>query len=296
MKPSHVNAFARYFLNGLPTSFKQTIIVCEKLASGEVVIKDTAGSLSRIAKMMNFLKGATAVGVVTANGELLINIGSFIKSLVDHGGSKTMDITIDKMKFEACCNFKCEHDEKLNEIKESVVEMKTSLGKQMEEGNVYGSQDRANLPERSAQTPLLSLPAIPFNDISPESTNLPFILSRCMVGGGTIASSSPSSPGHVNAFARYFLNGLPTSFKQTIIVCEKLASEEVVMKDTAGSLSRNAKMMNFLKGAIAVGVVTANGELLINTCSFIKSLVDHGGSKTMDIAINKMKFEACCNF
>ncbi|CAL8137672.1 unnamed protein product [Prunus armeniaca] len=288
MKPSHVNAFARYFLNGLPTSFKQTIIVCEKLASGEVVIK-----------------GATAVGVVTANGELLINIGSFIKSLVDHGGSKTMDITIDKMKFEACCNFKCEHDEKLNEIKESVVEMKTSLGKQMEEGNVYGSQDRANLPERSAQTPLLSLPAIPFNDISPESTNLPFILSRCMVGGGTIASSSPSSviglfllfvPGHVNAFARYFLNGLPTSFKQTIIVCEKLASEEVVMKDTAGSLSRNAKMMNFLKGAIAVGVVTANGELLINTCSFIKSLVDHGGSKTMDIAINKMKFEACCNF
>ncbi|CAB4273822.1 unnamed protein product [Prunus armeniaca] len=115
MKPGHVNALARYFLNGLPTSFKQTIIVCEKLAPGEVVIKvslddykhvntllneeDTVGSLSRNAKMMNFLKGATTMGVVTANGELLINTGSFIISLVDHGGSKTMDIAIDKMKF-----------------------------------------------------------------------------------------------------------------------------------------------------------------------------------------------------
>ncbi|CAB4301505.1 unnamed protein product [Prunus armeniaca] len=107
MKPSHVTAFARRFLNRLPTSFKHTIIVCEKLAPGEVVIKespddhkrvktlldeeDPTGSHSQNAKMTNLLKGATAVGVVSANGELLINMEGFIKSLVDHGDDYQQD-------------------------------------------------------------------------------------------------------------------------------------------------------------------------------------------------------------
>ncbi|CAB4271066.1 unnamed protein product [Prunus armeniaca] len=80
MKPSHVTAFAPHFLNGLPTSFKHTILVCEKLAHREVVIK-----------------GVTAVGVVSANGELLINMEGFIKSLVDHGdGYQQNEVTLDK--------------------------------------------------------------------------------------------------------------------------------------------------------------------------------------------------------
>ncbi|CAB4271067.1 unnamed protein product [Prunus armeniaca] len=107
MKYSHVTAFARHFLNELPTLFKHTILVCEKLALGEVVIKvspddhkrvkilldeeDSVGSLSGNAKMTNLLKGATTVGVVLANGELLINMEGFIKSLVDHGDDYQQD-------------------------------------------------------------------------------------------------------------------------------------------------------------------------------------------------------------
>lgn len=68
---------------------------------------------------------------------------------------KTMDIAIDKMKFEACCNFKCEHDEKLNEIKESVVEMKMSSGKQMEEGKKQVSR-----PGKSGESDVLNQPDI----------------------------------------------------------------------------------------------------------------------------------------
>ncbi|KAI5346690.1 Hypothetical predicted protein [Prunus dulcis] len=101
MKPSRVTAFAQHFLNELPTSFKHTILVCEKLAPGKVVIKvspddhkrvktlldeeDPMSSLSRKAKMTDLLKGATAVGMISANDELLINMEGFIKSLVDHG-------------------------------------------------------------------------------------------------------------------------------------------------------------------------------------------------------------------
>ncbi|CAL9013095.1 unnamed protein product, partial [Prunus brigantina] len=53
MKPSHVNAFARHFLNGLTTSFKQTIIVCEKLAPGEVVIKVSLDDYKHVNTLLN---------------------------------------------------------------------------------------------------------------------------------------------------------------------------------------------------------------------------------------------------
>ncbi|KAL6279722.1 hypothetical protein ACE6H2_016603 [Prunus campanulata] len=113
------------FFGRIPSSFKHTIIVREKLAPGEVVIKvgpddhkqvqtfldegDSADSISWKAKMTEFLKGATAVGVVSANGELLINSEAFIKSLVDHGCFKTMETAMNKLKFEDCCNFKHVH-------------------------------------------------------------------------------------------------------------------------------------------------------------------------------------------
>ncbi|CAB4273825.1 unnamed protein product [Prunus armeniaca] len=67
----------------------------------------------------------------------------------NHGHSHRQD------EVRTCCNFKREHDEKLNEIKENVVEMKASSGKQMQDGKKQASQ-----PGESRESDVLNPPDI----------------------------------------------------------------------------------------------------------------------------------------